>query len=152
MKKAIAIVIALILAMTACASAEDIDLSGMSFDELLALQNQILAAMWASDEWQEVTVPVGVYVVGEDIPAGKWTIKAMPKTRSRVVHGTSLLSGGDVSSWYGADAYIEGTEYWGYSEGEATEINWVLEEGEYFQVHDAAVIFTPFVGSKLGFK
>ena len=30
--------------------------------------------MMKSDKWQEVRVPVGVWEVGKDIPAGHWSI------------------------------------------------------------------------------
>ena len=38
----------------------DIDLSGMNYDELVALKDQINRAIWNSDDWQEVEVPQGV--------------------------------------------------------------------------------------------
>lgn len=128
------------------------DLTGMSFDELLALKDQINAALWASDEWQEVTVPVGVYQIGIDIPAGKWTISATPTNYSRIKHGKSLMDGGDVSTWYGASEDVYPRDYWSYDEGDPTEIHWDLMDGEYFQVEYSAVVFTPFAGLNLGFK
>ena len=50
------------------------DLSGLSYDELVQLRDKINLAIWNSEEWQEVTVPIGVWVVGEDIPVGHWSI------------------------------------------------------------------------------
>ena len=85
MKKLIAILLAVLTLGSASALAQvsgtnqssaAIDLSGMSYDELVALKDQINLAMWESEDWQEVTVPQGVYEVGVDIPAGHWTIKA----------------------------------------------------------------------------
>ncbi len=39
--------------------ATDIDLSHMSFEDLVTLKDQINLAIWNSKEWQEVTVPQG---------------------------------------------------------------------------------------------
>ncbi len=50
------------------------DLQGLSFNELLALREQINLAIWNSNEWQCVEVPAGNYTIGIDIPAGYWTI------------------------------------------------------------------------------
>ena len=52
------------------------DLSGLSFDELVLLRDQLNLAIWNSKEWQEVKVPIGVWKIGDDIPVGKWTISA----------------------------------------------------------------------------
>ena len=72
MKKVLC-VLAVLLCILATAAAE-VDLSGMNYDELVALKDQINKAIWESQEWQEVTVPQGVWRVGEDIPAGHWTV------------------------------------------------------------------------------
>ena len=68
MKKAL--VILLVLMVCVCAYAESIDLSGMNYDELLDLRQAVEMAIWNSDGWQEVEVPAGIYVIGEDIPEG----------------------------------------------------------------------------------
>ena len=72
MKRTLCIILAFVLVLTlAPAAFADVDLSGMSFDELVALKDQINLALWNSADWQEVTVPQGVWQVGADIPAGK---------------------------------------------------------------------------------
>ena len=55
MKKIISCVIllALLFSVSPVGSA-DIDLSGMSYEELVALKDRINLAMWESDEWEEV--------------------------------------------------------------------------------------------------
>lgn len=73
MKKLATLILILALILVPAARAE-IDLSGMSFDELVDLQRQVTAAIMQTDEWQEVEVPAGYYEVGVDIPAGRWTI------------------------------------------------------------------------------
>ena len=57
----------MILFAVPCSCAEDIDLSGMSIDELVELKDRINLAIWNSQEWEEVTVPQGEWIVGEDI-------------------------------------------------------------------------------------
>ena len=47
----------------------DVDLSGMSFDELVALRNQVTTALFYSDSWKEIYVPGGFYQVGNGIPS-----------------------------------------------------------------------------------
>lgn len=59
---------------SALAAPQTIDWETMSYDEWVVLKDQLLLAMWASEEWQEVAVPQDVYPVGEDIPAGHWTL------------------------------------------------------------------------------
>ena len=51
------------------------DLSGLSFDELLQIRDQINLAIWNSQQWQEVSVPPGVWEIGVDIPSGHWSVR-----------------------------------------------------------------------------
>lgn len=74
MKKLICIL--LLVCMTSFASADSIDLSGMSFDELFALRETITAEIMTRPEWKEVKVPAGTWIIGKDIPAGCYCIKA----------------------------------------------------------------------------
>jgi hypothetical protein len=73
MKKIIILFAAVCMIVPAIACA-DIDLSAMSFDELIELKAQIIAEIMSRDDFKEITVPAGKYVVGEDIPAGTYTI------------------------------------------------------------------------------
>ena len=50
------------------------DLSSMSFEELKALQQAISQEIVTRPEWKEVEVPSGIWTVGEDIPAGVYSI------------------------------------------------------------------------------
>ena len=70
MKRFLSLLVALLLLFPAAALAQ-IDLSGLSYDELVALKDQINKAMWESKEWQEVTVaPRGVYEGRRGYPRG----------------------------------------------------------------------------------
>ena len=132
MKKSVALILALILIGAAAYAA--IDLSGMSFEELMDLRAQVDAALWASDEWTEATVPQGVYHVGEDIPARRWTIKA------------------NASLWvfiYNANSEYCDSMYW--LDSSDPQVNLVLKEGQRIEIN-GTVVFTPYTSAALGFK
>ena len=153
MKRFLLIVFAIMMTCGACA--EGIDLSGMSLDELVALKEQINLAIWNSEDWQEVQVPQGVYVIGEDIPAGKWTIKAVEGITARIYWGDTLNESG-VELEYG-DIYVFerviSKEYPYYEVGDPTEVTWEMKEGQYFIVEEGIALFTPYAGKPdLGFK
>ena len=73
MRKLLAVVLVLMMILPLVGIGEN-KYDGMSLNELQAEYTAILKAMWSTDEWQEVEVPSGVYQIGVDIPAGKWTI------------------------------------------------------------------------------
>lgn len=72
MKKLLALLCVLIL--VPCMALAEIDLSALSIDELIALKTQITSELLKREEIKEAKVPAGEYIVGEDIPAGKYTI------------------------------------------------------------------------------
>lgn len=154
MKKVITICITFLLILTlAPAAFADVDLSGMSFEELVALKDQINLAIWNSADWQEVEVPQGVWEVGADIPAGKWTIKAIPGGNTYIKVGTELEDGGtDVHTKFTVDIYDPGHR--GYKEGQKLSEGTIdLEVGQYVCIDYANAIFTPYAGKpSLGFK
>lgn len=73
MKKVICIIIGLLLVLSSVAIAE-VDLASMSFDDLIALQKQLVAEIMSRPEWKEVTVPTGSWKIGDEIPAGTYSI------------------------------------------------------------------------------
>lgn len=160
MKRILALILtmAALMAIPLSASAEEkskgkIDLSGLSYDELVELKDQINLAMWECDEWQEVEVPQGVWRVGEDIPVGHWTIKPLPGKRTNVTMGDKVKNGGaDVAMK--TFASLTDPEHSGYEENkDQTEWSIVLEEGMYIQVETSTAVFTPYAGKpSLGFK
>ena len=155
MKRFVALVLVL-LSMVSVASAETIDLSGMTYDELVALKDQINLAIWNSNEWQEVEVPQGVWVVGEDIPVGKWTIKAADGMTASVEWGNQLEASGVSLSSKGSIreyGFLYSTSYSRYEKGNTTEVTWDLKEGQYLIVNSGIAVFTPYSGkASLGFK
>lgn len=152
MKKVLVVIIALILVVSMSASA-DINLSDMSFEELKALQQQITLALWACDEWQEVEVPAGVYQIGKDIPAGKWTISPVSGGSLILVYGTKLdETGANIGMWdvICSELLYSKDSIW-YPAGEPSNCTLILADGNYLILEDDT-IFTIYVPATLGFK
>lgn len=155
MKKIISLVLVLLL-FPALAMAE-INLSRMTYDELVALKDQINLAIWNSQEWQEVEVPQGVWLVGQDIPAGHWTLKTNA-TWASINIGTKLSTDGKgIDTWnsqffYGDQVCSPDGMYFN-PDSDKTEIDFDLKEGTYVIIEYGNVIFSPYAGKpSLGFK
>lgn len=144
-------------------SNEAINLDGMSYDELVTLKDQINLAIWNSAEWQEVTVPQGRWIVGQDIPAGKWTVKCADvndddynMNHTYILWSESLESDGDISfsGRHGAER-IYNPNHRAYEPGEITECIFDFKDGDYVIIENkkAPAVFTPYSGKpSLGFK
>lgn len=135
MKKLISIaIVALLLSSAALA---EIDLSGMSYDELAALRDQCQAELMTRPEWKQATVPAGDYRVGVDIPAGEYTILPTPEGYSNVI------------VWKGEpDDYRAGFSLNESVDGDDQNIvgRAVLRDGNTLSVGGSAVILTPYRG------
>ena len=149
------IIMILALAMIPLAAAADLpDISGLTFDELVQLRDQINLAMWNSQEWQEVTVPAGTWKIGEDIPAGHWSVR--------------IVGHGITNGWYcekvddfgqpvcfGAQYIrheIASEDFHAFDQEYNHVADFDMQEGWYFIV-DTPVTFTPYTGKPdLGFK
>ena len=155
MKKILALII--ILSLSFVVFADSIDLSKMTFEELIQLKDAINIAIWNSKEWQEVEVPAGVWKVGEDIPSGHWTIRI-----SNPEQAYTIVDWGDVLNDTKTGISIKGNYYsimlYGdkssiYKEGDLTEYNFELSDGQWVVIHSKAVVFTPYSGkTTFGFK
>lgn len=97
MKKFLVMLLVVCLLIPIAAADDGIDLSALSFDQLLDLQQKVTAEIISRPEWKEVTVPSGTWTVGRDIPAGEYSISAT-KTggylRIRDERGSLLISNG----------------------------------------------------------
>lgn len=126
----------------------DVDLSGMSFDELVALRDQLNLAIWNSAEWQEVTVPQGLWEVGKDIPAGHWTISPAPECSTAVYYGNSLKKNGMEVSWSSDNiyaVYLDAPGSGGYSPGFSIEqSDIILEFGSFIEISSGSAVFSPY--------
>ncbi|MBR0463466.1 MAG: hypothetical protein IJJ23_03680 [Clostridia bacterium] len=156
MKKAIAVLLSAMM-LTAPAHASGIDLSGMSLAELTDLQHRVTLAMWETDEWEEVTVPVGVWAVGVDIPAGHWTVRCSKNATynwASITYCEALDSTGKKAdthngkkSWY-TQIKVEGSS----AAVDAVETDIDVKEGTYIIVEYGDVVFTPYTPQTLSFK
>lgn len=143
MKKLLSLLTVLILVFTLSAAAADLDLASMSREELLALEQQIIKELTSRDDYKEVIVPVGVYKVGEDIPAGKWTISGKDYA-GNIVWGKALDQY-KVEIPY-ADR-IADFSYWGPEDS----TTWELVEGTYIVIDISPVKFSTPMPTSLGF-
>lgn len=155
MKRMLVIIITVSLFIS-CASADSINLSGMSLAELVALKDQINLAIWNCQEWQEVSVPLGIWKVGEDIPAGHWTVHAPEEWFTKVSFGDTLKPSGTeikVTSYFGFELITSPT-YSGFDKKkDVSEFSFTVKKGDYIEVEFGAAIFTPYSGKPdLGFK
>lgn len=158
MKKLLCILSALAIALSlaAPAAAENIDLTALSWEELLDLKEKITLEQMSRDEWQEVEVPQGVYVVGEDIPAGKWTVRCSYGNSVTISWGQYLDDDGHGIDYFRGinDAQnIKNVNGRLYQEGDATEYTFDAIDGYYVVINYSSATFTPFTGKPdLGFK
>lgn len=156
MKKTIALVLVLVSLVSVSFADSAFDLSGLSYDELVSLKNQINLAMWNSKEWQEVTVPQGLWLVGEDIPAGHWTITASPSSWVTVTYGSELDDNQKEIEWLCKGYYQElltGEKHIFANDDDLRSIDIDAKDGYYIEIKDGTVIFTPYSGKpSLGFK
>ena len=137
------VVVMIMLFSVPVAWAETFDLSSLSYEELMELGAAIQSEIMSRPEFKKVLVPPGVYQVGVEIPAGKWTITAS-EGRCEVYWGKKLDEYG-VEIPYSDQ--IDDLDDW----GKQSSITWNLVEGTYIVVNRNAVTFTPAVPVILGF-
>ena len=159
MKKLLTIILILAMAMPVTSLADLPDISNLTYDELVELKNKINLAMWNSEEWQEVTVPVGMWIIGEDIPAGIWHISVSPEAKKKwgSFKYCDLLdeSGIKPGNMFSCDIYVSQTLNRADADdgSDPTSIEIELKRGCYFFVDNAPLVFTPPQGKPdLGFK
>ena len=75
MKKYFSFLFAVFVFIVPVYAVAELDLSGMSFDDLVELRNEILTEIMSRSDFKSVTVPAGNYIVGEDIPAGHYSLE-----------------------------------------------------------------------------
>lgn len=120
--------------------AESIDLSSMSFEELLTLQQKVNQAIFSCDEWKEVEVPLGVWDIGKDIPAGRYELvpgeNASTYTYPYIVYYLERHENGTPNKIRGQ---------YRIKSGETLVIE--LFEGNVLKIEDCSVIFRKYVPS-----
>ena len=130
MKKLIALIL-VVLTLVPMVAFADVDLSGMSFDELVSLNGKLLKEIVSRPEFKEVTVPTGTYTVGEDIPAGTYSL-------------------GLASGTFGSMIKVNGfQDTYAVTSTDQNVGKIVLKDGDSVDISMGSVVFKPYVG--LGF-
>ena len=132
-RKFLSVILTLCLLLPVIALAE-VDLSAMSVDELIALNKAIVMQLMSRKDFKEVPVSAGTYKVGEDIPAGMYTVKA--EDDQYVVLYVFDSNGDYTLKMYTVKA-------------DSPIGKLVLEDGETVATVGGSVIFMPYAG--LGF-
>lgn len=143
MKKLLLIIFAVLMIIPA--AAETIDLSSMTYEELVDLNTQLNTALWTHQDFEEVTVPAGVYKIGEHIPAGQWQIYPMQGSFCGIFYGTEINAAGteveflDVIS--SAVIYSETSSV--YDDGDPTYWIITLSDGYYIEFNKSVIFRKP---------
>lgn len=147
---AIAVVLCLLCCDSVATAVTDFDLSELSYEELVILRDQINLAMWKCEDWQEVTVPNGVWQVGTDIPEGHWTISVEPNHSAVIDYGDRIDETGTQLS-YDAKIYISNYLSNFEDSSDVTQFDIQAKAGCYFVISNG-VVFSPYAGKQsLGF-
>lgn len=140
--------------MSVLAEASEIDLSGMTLDELRALKERITMAMWETEEWLQATLRPGVYEIGVDIPAAHWDLTAVKGDYAHVIWCRALNRTGkgcdDSDKMHGQTImdknYKNFDTYMGIY---PNQIDLELIDGTFLIVEQGPVILTPYAGNDL---
>lgn len=157
MKKFLSLLLVLCLLLPAMAVAESIDLSTLSFDQLVQLRQRISQELTTRPEWKEVTVPQGVWEVGVDIPEGHWVITAAPGCDTFLKISSLLDETGTkvkftIDSLYIAERLTSKSNRLFDNTKHKDSFDVILKSGWFVLVDDGSVVFTPFTGKpSLGF-
>ncbi len=76
--------------------------------DLLFLRDQVNDLLYNAPEYESVPVPAGIYMVGKDIPEGKWTLSTAVNSAMRI--GNSLKENGKEIDYWASDYYATETE------------------------------------------
>lgn len=143
------LVIILLFALTCSSAAANVlDLSGLSYDELLQLREQLNLAIWNSREWKEVTVPAGVWQVGVDIPAGHWSIRVATEMNYLFVTYFDSIDSAGLGPNYAGYVFqqqIASEDLVAYGVGCPASVDIDLKDG-WFIRFDNSVVFSPYSG------
>lgn len=107
-KKIISLVtcVVLILSVCYCASAENIDISKLNHDELVALLKSVQLELFSDKLVDGMDIPFGTYVAGKDIPAGYYVISTSGSIDGYIQIQTYDVNGEEAESF----VFWEGNE------------------------------------------
>lgn len=135
MRRLFALVLVFLMMFCSVATAESIDLTALTFEELIALRQEIDMLLFASDEYKDVPVPAGDYVIGEDIPAGTYSLDSDGYAMISVYADASKdLMGMDACHSVGGGETVGKIE---------------LKDGQVIEIQMGSIIFKTYTG--LGF-
>lgn len=141
-----ALALCLVIPSVSCA----VNLSKMSFDDLIDLRRQIELELMNRKDWQEVLVQEGIYEVGVDIPAGHWTIMAADGTTTHVKYGNKRKTDEadiHIGSTNFRDEYLNSPNAWNYDMYEdKTQTDIDMENGSFFVVKWSSCVLVPYTG------
>lgn len=152
MKKLFIGIVFVLVFVSALSVSAQYDLSGFSYTDLLTIVAQAQREMMTRSEFQEVTVPAGLYQVGVEIPAGKWTI-SLPTSDDKYASadidiGDKLDAGkNDIALW---DSTTYDSIYLSKSNNKTT-YTVTLIDGYYIKIGHSVVFSTP-TGATFSFK
>ncbi len=139
MKRVLSVLVVLLMFFgvsgVALADAISVDPATATLDELIAARTAIEQAIMSRDDYKEVNVPAGTYKVGDQIPAGEYTLTTTAPMAVVTIYGKGGTEPKDMVNMYTLTA----------SEGVG---RLVLEEGQSIGLN-GGVVFAPYAG--LGF-
>ena len=149
MKKLIVLIIALVLLLSSAAAESNNPLADYSLDELLFMRRTLDKVLFNHPDVKSVTVPEGIYKIGEDIPAGDYDIIAVSGEMSSIVYFEHLDPLGYT--------YKEGEPFqWeivsNMPDNDVKSYHFHFDEGNYVRVSLAPAIFTTYTGPKFTFE
>lgn len=153
MKRLITIFLILALILPTPSVAESV-FADYSVEQLYVILSALRNELLSRSQWEEVTVPPGNYVVGEDIPAGHWTIRYTKGEYCLIEYFKNANETGiepedilyNYNSWGIGDPENDLASIY-----DKTEIDLQLINGYHLNVGLGSAVFVPFTGRKSPF-
>lgn len=159
MKKLVSVFLSvlLVLSLPFCSSFADESsqrkwqkkLSTLDQEELRDVIAAASSVLLSKSEWESVTVPAGFYVVGEDIPAGHWSISFAPCEYALIEYFHKTDATGKNAADLFTDYYYEGISDPASAMGSvymSREIDLDLQEGWHIVITYGSLVFKPYTG------
>lgn len=131
--------ISLAMSMLPAIASADFDLSAMAYDELLSLQQQVALEIDHRPEHECIALPMGLWEVGVDIPAGSYLIACDGDAFCQAICGTVVDASGNAMSYLDKGNVGEMLE-----SGETWRVR--LTDGMFVYVAYHSATLTPFSG------
>ena len=138
MKKTLSLCLFVVILLSSVAAvASDMDLSALSYDELVDLKIKVTTEVMSRPETKSVSVPIGIYEIGVHIPAGEYSLKLDDGHFANITISIS----DDFSDYRNR---IDSTMV-----DEKGVGRMILKDGQFVQVEHGSIFFSAFTG--LGF-